>query len=84
MSAESPSTDVVVISYSVDRTEMSRRGKLGSAATHSRNDCRALTEPARRAFNLRFATDDERRAYFSELGRKSAEARRRRAEAGVA
>lgn len=75
----------VTVSYElqVDPEEMRRRGALGGRATHARHDSRALTEPGRRAFLARFATDAERREYFAELGRKSAAARRERALAAA-
>lgn len=39
-------------------------------------DRAARTAKARKAAAARFETEDERRAYFSELGRRSAESRR--------
>ncbi|MDE3073898.1 MAG: hypothetical protein KGJ86_00590 [Chloroflexota bacterium] len=51
------------------------RGKAGAAATHAKHDGRELTAAARRAFLARFTTDEERRAYFSRLGKASGRAR---------
>ncbi len=58
--------------------EMAERGRLGGIATAERHDPRETTKAGRAAFLSRFATDEERRAYFAALGRRSAEARRAR------
>ena len=71
--------DEVVVTLSFSRAEMARRGKLGATATHSRHDSEQLTRAGREAFLSQFATNEERRAYFTRLARLSAEARRKRA-----
>ena len=73
------SADEVVVTLTFSRAEMAERGKLGAAATHRRHDSEQLTRAGREAFLSRFATNEERRAYFSRLARLSAEARRKRA-----
>ena len=70
----------VTVTLTFDPDEMARRGRIGGRVAHARHDSRELSAPGRAAFLARFATDDERRAYFAALGRRSAEARRARAE----
>ena len=69
------SPDPVPIVYTVDRSELARRGRLGGIATRERHDAAAITRPAREAFLSRFQSDEERTEYFRELGRRSAVAR---------
>jgi len=73
-------SDPNIVILTIDRAEMAERGRLGGLATRERHDPRETTKAGRAAFLSRFATDEERRTYFSELGRRSAEARRARAE----
>jgi hypothetical protein len=72
------------IVITIERAEMARRGRLGAAARLARYGPREATSAARAGFLGRFRTDEERRAYFQELGHKSAEARRARAAAAEA
>lgn len=44
----------VVVTLSFDPHEMSLRGRIGAAVTHSRHDSRKLTAPAREAFLSKF------------------------------
>lgn len=75
----------VTVSYSLeyDPNEMAERGRLGGLATRAKHDSRELTAPGRAAFMARFADDHERREYFQELARKSAQVRRERALAAA-
>lgn len=69
----------ITVVLTFDSEEMARRGRLGARrrlALH--DDPRELTAAARLAFLGRFRNDDERTAYFRDLGRKSAEVRRAR------
>lgn len=80
-----PRRPPITVFLTFDPEEMARRGRIGALrriALH--DDPRELTEAARAAFLGRFRTEQERSAYFRELGRKSGEARRARcaAEAG--
>ena len=74
----SPRKPPILVTFSVDPDEMARRGRLSGLATRARHDSAVLIASAREAFEARFRTDDERREYFAELGRKSGEARRAR------
>jgi hypothetical protein len=69
----------LIVTLTIDRAEMAERGRLGGIATRERHDPRETTKAGRAAFLSRFASDEERRAYFATLGRKSAEARLARA-----
>jgi len=73
--SNSPNTPIVV-TYLVDPEEMARRGRLGAAALHARYDSCELTTPGRQAFLAKFATPEERSAYFRAIARKSADVRR--------
>jgi hypothetical protein len=81
MSDSSERTIRVVLE--LDRDEMARRGRLGGFATHARHDSEQITRSARSAFLARFSSDQERRAYFADLGRRSAAARRVASEGGA-
>ena len=70
----------VTVTITLDPEEMARRGRIGGRVAHARHDSRELSAAGRAAFLARFATDEERRAYFLAIGRKGAEARRTRAE----
>jgi len=69
----------IIVSLTFNRDEMAQRGRLGGIATRERHDPRETTRAGRAAFLARFSSEQERRDYFAELGRKSAEARRARA-----
>ncbi len=74
----------ITVSLTFDPEEMARRGRIGARrriALH--DDPHELTEAARSAFLGRFRTEEERAAYFRDLGRKSGEARRARRVAEV-
>jgi len=71
----------VIVTLTFDPEEMARRGRLGARRRIELCDNpRQLTEAARTAFLARFASEEDRRDYFAALGRKSAAARRARAE----
>jgi hypothetical protein len=75
-------SNIIRVIVSIDRAEMSRRGKLGAAARAERHDCSLLARKAARTF-LNKLSPDERREHFSALGRRSAEVRRARVAAAV-
>lgn len=57
------------------RTERARKA---ANAMHAKNDSRETSANARATFLAKFASEEEKSAYFTELGRKSAESRSRR------
>lgn len=74
MSSE-PAT--VTISYEVDPEEMSRRGRIGALALHSRHDPKVTTAPARTAFLAKFEreVDPESLLPEDERARRARDAR---------
>lgn len=76
--------DTVLVTIEVDRAEMARRGRIGGNVAAAKRDNAAVMTRARQAFDARFASEDERRAHFAELGRRSGEARRQHRDADAA
>lgn len=65
-----------------DNTPEARRRRSAAAATRrwaAEPDRSAATSAGREAFLSRFESDDDRKAYFADLARRSAETRRRNA-----
>lgn len=76
------SRPLIVRTIVIDPREMAERGRLGGLRTQQLHDSRELTEPARKAFNERFAQaadpDAARREYYSTIGKIGAARRRER------
>ncbi len=76
--SRSPSSPEVVISYTVDRADMARRGRIGGYTTHSRHDSRDLTQAGRAAFLSSFEKQVDPEGVLAEAERqRRAEAARR-------
>ena len=73
-----PSKSPILVTLAFDPEEMARRGRVGGRVTHARHDSRALTEPARAAFDRKFLVevDPDRTLPESERERRAREARR--------
>jgi hypothetical protein len=69
-----PQRSPIVVSLEFDPDEMARRGRIGAHVTHSRDDPRELTAPAREAFLSKFERE------VDPDGALAPEERRRRAE----
>lgn len=82
--ANSQTTDDEIVIIRISRSELAERGRRGGKRRHAVHGSAEHMQRARRAFESRFASDDERRAYFARIGKLGAEARRARKEAADA